>query len=180
MREFTTCATINVSTEEFMYLRLNLDIDRMNAEIEDQILNVELKGEARDGEGLEVVSRTKELEFKENPVPPLLRGLLKGNDMKFAVDESFHKTRSSQGHAMTMKTRLPAGLGEVVAVESEQWIERVSLKQVRRLEHCMLCTASAARCGGCVPAALPTRCSAESAARHGSVRCTHGTRLLLT
>jgi hypothetical protein len=81
-----------------------------------------------DGEQSELIKKKVFTRFfQTNPVPPLFRGMISESDLKIVMEETKYPKRSSfVSHPSKVKTKLPGKLSELVQIESQQWMERLS------------------------------------------------------
>ena len=126
VRTFETRNPLRMSPERFMALRVDESFDHAMAELEQQILHIPTREETEDG----LMHKVSEFEWKESPVPPLFRGLLGSEDAKMTVEETFDPRRVSFASAKQMKTVLPGKLSELLRIETQQWVERISDTEV--------------------------------------------------
>ena len=134
MRTFETRVTLGLSVHDYTKLRMDLAFGEFCANMENQILEVQLH-ETDDG----TVHRSMSKKFKESPVPPLLRGLagaigVTPAHMQFTLEERFNPERFSSTSPMKVSSRLPGTFAELVFIESQQWVESVEDGQ-----RCVLC-----------------------------------------
>lgn len=131
VRTFETRHTVKISPDRFMALQIDESFDQAMAALEDCVLQTPTQEMSREESGEQVLKQTSHLELKSNPVPPLLRGIL-GSQMnelvsgKITLEQTVYPRRASEGHAKATRTLLPGSLKEVIQVESQQWIERLS------------------------------------------------------
>ena len=93
VRNFETRVLLPMSVQAYTDLRMDLAFQEFSARLENQILEIKLH-ETDDGSIHRVVSKR----FRENPVPPLLRGLASSigatpATMAFALEERFDPNR---------------------------------------------------------------------------------------
>ena len=134
MRTFETRVTLGLSVHDYTKLRMDLAFGEFCANMENQILEVQLH-ETDDG----TVHRSMSKKFKESPVPPLLRGLagaigVTPAHMQFTLEERFNPERFSSTSPMKVSSRLPGSFAELVFIESQQWVESIEDGQ-----RCVLC-----------------------------------------
>ena len=157
MRTFDTQHAVKISPETFMALQLDDAFDSAMAALEDCVLNTPCS-KADVVQGVPVVHKVANLELKNNPVPPLLRGVL-GTTMdelisgKITLEHTVYPQQTGYAHAKETKTMLPGSLREVIQVESQQWIERLSDEEVLLLSRHMV-SCSLFGIGGAVEAAI--------------------------
>ena len=112
MRTFETRVTPGLSVHDYTKLRMDLAFGEFCANMENQILEVQLH-ETDDG----TVHRSMSKKFKESPVPPLLRGLagaigVTPAHMQFTLEERFNPERFSSTSPMKVSSRLPGSFAE--------------------------------------------------------------------
>ena len=131
-RTVKTRHLLPVSAAEYLELRNDPRFGQYKASLDKQEIRVPKSGTEMDDEGEEVRWRSVELHFEQNPVPPLLRGLVKslmGEELKLALDERNFARRCSFDHPTTLTHRFPKALDEILSVESMEWVEPISSTQ---------------------------------------------------
>ena len=143
VRHFMTRDLIGITPEEFMSIRQDTTFQTALAALEDQILSVDTESEGFDSDEVPVSKRVSVREFQNNPVPPLLRGIIKGDDLRITTEETLYHTSTALPHSSSStmtKTKLPGKLAEVISIESQQWVERLSDTECELVsEHWITC-----------------------------------------
>ena len=133
-KEFKTVLEVPLPAEALWALRLDQGLDEHLADYEEQIFARLYMNEEPDDSGEVVIAQKIKLNFKQNPVPKALRGLLKDSDFSFKTKSSWYKHKHDEEHRLKFEVELPV-LSKNISITGQQWLVPIDARRCQM--HCL-------------------------------------------